>query len=60
LTLLYVVCFTEITGEPEKQSRPASLKEELLQIGQECAALPILDNRSPEDIGGYNEVGVPA
>lgn len=46
--------------EKEKLTRPASLKEALLQIGQECAALPVLDDRSPEDIVGYNEVGVPA
>ena len=46
--------------EKEKQSLPLSLKEELLRIGQECAALPLLDQRSPEEILGYNEHGVPA
>jgi antitoxin VapB len=46
--------------EKGKQSQPTSLKEELLRIGQECAALPVLDNRLPEDIVGYNEYGVPA
>jgi antitoxin VapB len=46
--------------EKEKQSPPLSLKEELLRIGQECAALPLLDQRSPEEILGYNEHGVPA
>ena len=40
--------------EKEKQSPPLSLKEELLRIGQECAALPLLDQRSPEKILGYN------
>jgi antitoxin VapB len=44
--------------EKGKQGRPISLKEELLRIGQECAALPILDNRSSEEILGYNEIGV--
>ncbi len=49
----------EIQAE-EKQGQPASLKEELLRIGQECASLPLLDNRSPEEILGYNEIGVTA
>jgi antitoxin VapB len=40
--------------EKEKQSPPLSLKEELLRIGQECAALPLLDQCSPEEILGYN------
>ena len=45
--------------EKEKQDQPVSLKEEILRIGQECASLPILDNRSSEEIMGYNEIGVP-
>lgn len=44
--------------EKEKQ-RQALLKKALLQIGQQCAALPILDQRSPEAILGYNQHGVP-
>lgn len=45
--------------EREKQDRPLSLKEELLRIGRECAALPVLDNRHPDEILGYNEQGIP-
>lgn len=29
--------------------------DEILRISRECAALPILDNRSPNDIIGYSE-----
>ncbi len=36
----------------------ARLVERLLQIGHECAALPILDNRRPEDML-YDERGLP-
>ena len=43
--------------EKEKQGRPVSLKEAMLRIGQECASLPILDNRCPEEILGYNKKG---
>ena len=32
--------------------QPPSLQEELLRIGQECAALPILDRRTPDEILG--------
>lgn len=46
--------------EKQKQAPPISLKEELLRIGQECAALPVRDQRSPEEILGYDEHGVPA
>ena len=46
--------------EKAKQKFPLTLKEELLEIGRSCAALPVLDNRSPEAILGYNEIGVTA
>ena len=36
----------------------ARLVERLLQIGHECAALPVLDDRSPEDML-YDERGLP-
>ena len=35
------------------------LADELLRIGRECAALPLLDDRSPEAILGYDAFGVP-
>jgi len=45
--------------EKEKSSQTVplqavSLKEEIIRIGQECAALPVLDQRTPEKILGYN------
>jgi antitoxin VapB len=45
--------------EREKLNQAAPLKEELLRIGQECAALSVLDQRTPEEIIGYNEQGIP-
>ena len=36
-----------------------SFREELLAIGDRCAALPDLDTRSPDEILGYDEHGVP-
>ncbi|RKZ93572.1 MAG: antitoxin [Candidatus Parabeggiatoa sp. nov. 1] len=39
----------------EKEKRAISLKDERLQIGKQCAALPVLDNRRPEEILNYNQ-----
>lgn len=34
-------------------------KQELLRIAKEAAALPVLDDRSPDEIIGYDEDGLP-
>lgn len=36
-----------------------SLADRLVAIGRECAALPVLDDRSPDEILGYGEDGLP-
>ena len=38
---------------------PVSLKEELRQIRERCSALPVLDDRSADEILGYDERGLP-
>jgi antitoxin VapB len=45
--------------EREKRRGQPSLAEELVQIGQECAALPELDSRTPDEILGYDKNGLP-
>lgn len=40
--------------------RRLSLQSELLRIGRECTALPLLDPRSADEILGYNANGIPA
>lgn len=35
-------------------------KTELMQIGKRCATLPLLDKRSPDEILGYNQDGLPS
>lgn len=37
-----------------------SLRDELRIIRERCSTLPVLDNRSAEEILGYNDFGVPA
>jgi len=36
-----------------------NLAASLLEIGAHCASLPDLDNRSPEEILGYDDNGLP-
>ena len=42
----------------ERKKRGRASFEELLAIAKRCAALPVLDDRSPEDML-YDEFGVP-
>lgn len=46
---------TPIAQSDQKQA----LKERLMKISQRCAGLPVLDNRTPDEILGYNETGMP-
>ena len=36
-----------------------SLADRLVSIGRECAALPVLDGRTADEILGYGEDGLP-
>lgn len=42
-----------------KRRQRRHLSTEILKIGRRCAALPVQDTRSPEEIIGYDERGVP-
>ena len=44
----------------ETQTPPSPLKAQILDIGQSCAALPVLDKRQPDEILGYNAAGLPS
>jgi hypothetical protein len=44
-------------GNRAKRSR-AELVAGQLEISERCAALPVLDARTPEEIIGYNDQGV--
>jgi antitoxin VapB len=39
--------------------RGPRLRDELRTIRERCAALPVLDPRSPDEILGYDDIGVP-
>lgn len=42
-----------------RAQRRRSLADELDLIGRQCAALPVLDPRTPDEILGYDEQGLP-
>lgn len=41
------------------RARGPRLSEQMAAIGRRCAALPVLDRRTPDEILGYNEHGLP-
>ena len=48
-----------LARERRKQRQQPGLAERLRAIGRHCASLPDYDTRSPEEIIGYDEFGVP-
>lgn len=42
------------------RKRDASLVEDIMEIGRRCAALPVRDKRSADQILGYDDQGLPS
>jgi len=42
-----------------RHARRTGLAAEILRIGKECAALPVIDSRSAHDILAYGDDGLP-
>jgi antitoxin VapB len=42
-----------------RRARRLGLAAEIVRIGKECATLPVLDARSPNEILSYGEDGLP-
>lgn len=59
LTEAVIVALRDRLKRERGRSRPRPLREELAEIRRRCAALPVLDERSPEEILGYDERGLP-
>ena len=45
--------------EHRRRARDGRLAERLLEIGRHCASLPDFDARTPDEIIGYDEHGLP-
>lgn len=59
LTQAIVVALRERLARETGRTRAVPLREELAAIRRRCADLPVLDSRSPDEILGYDERGVP-
>ncbi|HEX5502542.1 MAG TPA: type II toxin-antitoxin system VapB family antitoxin [Thermomicrobiales bacterium] len=49
-----------LAREERRQDRRALLLDEIRAIGQHCASLPVLDERSADEILGYDDAGLPS
>jgi antitoxin VapB len=59
ITHVVILALRESLAREAARPRTRSLKDELREIGRRCAGLPDLDRRSPEEILGFDEIGVP-
>jgi antitoxin VapB len=59
ITTAVVIAVSERLDRLHAGRRVRSLADELDEIAQRCAALPVLDRRSEEEILGYDEHGLP-
>lgn len=57
MTAAVIYALSEQLRREEGRRMVPSVAEELLEIGKRCAALPDLDNRTNDEILGYNEFG---
>ena len=49
----------ERLAREQERRRTPSLREKLKAIRRRCSQLPVLDTRSPDEILGYDDRGVP-
>ena len=59
LTQAVVVALRERLARETGRTCGIPLRDELAAIRQRCAALPVIDTRSGDEILGYDERGVP-
>jgi antitoxin VapB len=45
--------------EQRKDQAVEGLVEDVMEIARHCASLPLLDTRTPDEIMGYDENGLP-
>ena len=59
LTDAIIAALRERLRREQGRPRQPSLRDEIRAIRQRCAALPVKDHRSPEEILGYDDKGLP-
>jgi antitoxin VapB len=59
LTRTVTIALKERLAREKRRRNRTGVAEALRQIARRCAARPLLDDRSPEAILGYDEHGLP-
>ena len=59
LTDAVVISLRERLQREHDKNGASRLRDEIRHIGARCAALPVLDPRSPDEILGYDSHGLP-
>jgi antitoxin VapB len=59
LTETIINALRERLRREQGRLRPPRLRDDIRAIRQRCAALPVKDHRSPDEILGYDEKGLP-
>lgn len=59
ITDAVITALRERLKREQGRRKGGDLVEEIMEISSRCAALPVLDPRSAEEILGYDENGVP-
>ncbi len=59
LTRAVTIALKERLEREKKRRNRAGVADALMQIARRCTSRPILDDRSPEAILGYDEHGLP-
>ncbi len=60
LTEVVMKALRELLARETGKARVSGLAEELRSISDRCAELPDIDTRTPEEIMGFDEHGIPA
>ena len=58
-TAAVIQALKERLARLRRERAPRRLADELEEIARHCAALPVIDDRAPDDILGYDDRGVP-
>jgi len=59
LTTAVTRALAERLERVRRRPRGRRLADELDDIAKRCAALPVLDDRTPDEIVGYDQYGIP-
>lgn len=60
MTKAVTTALRERLAREKRRRQRDNIANRLMEIGRRCADLPVLDDREPDDILGYDEHGLPS